>query len=131
MKFNFLIASIFLTLSSTVSANWVPLAETENLNILINLKSVSRVQVDNYKNYKKIWTKQVVIKSDPVLSVGDFSLNLYWVDCSNDAYIRRALKIYNKDGSLDRTIDYPEYKVEYFSPDSIMNMIAKVGCNTK
>ena len=112
-------------------ADWTPIMKTSNLLISIDLSSISKVEVDNYRQYRKFWIKQTVIKEDKVLSLGDFSQNLYWLDCKNDAVIRKSLKMYSSEGVFERAIPYPDATVEYISPDTIMNTLAKKVCSVK
>ena len=127
--FLIILCSVFS--SGVFAVTWTPITATDKLLLSVDLSSVSKVEVEGYRQYRKLWVKQVIIKPDSVFSIGDHSYNLYWVDCKNDAYIRKSLSIFGKDGNLEKSIPYPDSLVEYIRPDSIMKDLIVKPCSIK
>lgn len=67
-----------------------------------NPASISQVKEYSYKGHRKVWIRSTVINdiSQDGLAVGDYRLQLMWVNCSDNTLGLKSIVGYKKTGNV-------------------------------
>lgn len=95
---------LVLGLSSNLSfaADWKYINYSDEHVYGIDINSISQVNEYSYQKYKKAWIKNV-IKNDlskDGMTVGDYSMMLYWADCNTRTLGLKTSTSYKSNGKV-------------------------------
>ncbi|PCN59318.1 hypothetical protein CF596_13765 [Acinetobacter sp. YT-02] len=102
MKFKRILMGI---ISSTIACGvfaapeWKIISKSDNGFIFfLDTNSVTNVSEVGYRQNKQFWVKELVVDDleQDGLGVGDYRLNLLWINCSDDTFGGKAIAEYKK-----------------------------------
>ena len=97
----FLMSMMFFC-SCFAESDWTALGSDDETVFGADRNSIAKINQYPYTNYKKIWTKSVIYNdlTKDGLTVGDYTLLLFWVDCSNQTIGTKAITQYKSNGKV-------------------------------
>lgn len=132
----FFIASMFslISISSFANSNWKVVGKTNEQIIGLDLNSISNVADFSYKNYKKVWVKNLIINdlTKDGMTIGDYTMILQWVSCGEKTIGYKSSTAYKKDGTvinnLSNSVSY--VKMADVIPGTIGELVVDATCNS-
>ena len=124
---------ILLVVNHTYAANWMILGETDEHRIELDLESIKKISSSPYgydKSITQFWIKKTVINdlTKDGLGMGDYSLNLFHINCSNDTLgLKSGIKYKNNKALDSYTESY--VKMQPIVPETVGYSYYTVVCS--
>lgn len=121
---------IILLMSNHVFAEWEHYSSDSERNYYYDLNRVKIV--NNDAKIISYWTKSIYfqdLKKDTI-TVGDYYLTQYFVNCSKSELAIKELHLYKKDGDLRDSLKKPYLEYSPYIPESRGEYLATSLCST-
>lgn len=122
------LVGFFISMQASAST-WIEVSLTDESTYHIDLDRVQRTS-EYGKSYFKVWVKETIYNdiTKDGLTVGDYSLFLYHVDCQAQALGAKSYVSYKKNGKKINSKYFDYVKMRDAVPNSIGDSIVTYTC---
>lgn len=124
--------TFFLLAHNVYAANWSLLGETAEYRHELDLESIKKAKnsgISSYNAVTQFWVKKTIVKdlTKDGLSIGDYVLNLYFIDCNEDTLGIKSIVKYKNSEVID---SYTENTVKMYPivPETVGSSYLKSVC---
>lgn len=129
-KLIYSLALIVFCTKALANSDWLEMGRTGEYNYFINVPSVKNINVYG-KPMIQAWIKMVIYNdiTKDGLTVGDYSLLLYQINCQDETIGLKSSTDYKNNGkTLGRSFDKTYVEMKDVIPNSIGQGILSYGC---
>ena len=129
-KFIYILGVIVFCSEAAAKSDWLEMGRTDEFNYFINVPSVKNINVYG-KPIIQAWIKMEIYNdiTKDGLSVGDYSLLLYHINCEDETIGLKSSTDYKSNGkTLGRSLNYTSVEMKDVIPNSIGQGILSYGC---
>lgn len=119
-----------LTSTQAMAESWVFVGETDESKYYIDSDRIQTIN-EYGKNYQKIWVKELIYNdiTKDGLTVGDYYLQLFQIDCKNQMFGMKVFASYKNNGHKIESEHLNRVSMRDAIPGSIGDSVVQYACN--
>ena len=126
------LTALLLWVNNSYASDWMFVGDTDEQRIELDLESIKKIGSGNFttdRSTTQFWVKKTIINdlTKDGLSVGDYSLSLFNINCLNDTLGFKSAVRYKNNKIFDNYID-SYVKMQPIVPETIGSSYSKIVC---